>query len=61
VTLDLKLAAGQTDNDDQKSQPEEKKEESDQNPVMNFFKTLVSATYQINNHGCKGYIVRTCI
>ncbi|XP_030218324.1 breast carcinoma-amplified sequence 1 isoform X5 [Gadus morhua] len=42
VTLDLKLAAGQTDNDDQKSQPEEKKEESDQNPVMNFFKTLVA-------------------
>ncbi|XP_056447407.1 breast carcinoma-amplified sequence 1 isoform X2 [Gadus chalcogrammus] len=44
VTLDLKLAAGQTDNDDQKSQPEEKKEESDQNPVMNFFKTLVTPT-----------------
>ncbi|XP_059903335.1 breast carcinoma-amplified sequence 1 isoform X9 [Gadus macrocephalus] len=42
VPLDLKLAAGQTDNDDQKSQPEEKKEESDQNPVMNFFKTLVA-------------------
>ncbi|CAL8251050.1 unnamed protein product [Arctogadus glacialis] len=44
VTLDLKLVAGQTDNDDQKSQPEEKKEESDQNPVMNFFKTLVTPT-----------------
>ncbi|XP_059903392.1 breast carcinoma-amplified sequence 1 isoform X17 [Gadus macrocephalus] len=44
VPLDLKLAAGQTDNDDQKSQPEEKKEESDQNPVMNFFKTLVTPT-----------------
>ncbi|CAL8368220.1 unnamed protein product [Lota lota] len=46
VTLDLIPAEGQTDNNDQKSQPEERKEESDQdqNSVMNFFKTLVTPT-----------------
>ncbi|KAK0156356.1 hypothetical protein N1851_000353 [Merluccius polli] len=47
ASLDLEPAEGQTHNtDDQKSQPVERQEESDpdKNPVMNFFKTLVTPT-----------------
>lgn len=53
MSLDLKPAEGQTpDTEDPKSRPVERQEEryADTNPVMNFFKTLVSVTYSKEMH-----------